>query len=281
MAKRGLGRGLEALIPDSAKDDDIREVDIYSIDPRKDQPRKKFDEDSLKELAQSIKNHGLVQPIILKPHGNRYVIIAGERRWRASKAAGIKKVPAIIKRMDEQQTLEVSLIENLQRQDLNPIEQAEAINVLIKKHSMTQEQVAKTLGKSRPSIANILRLLSLDDVVKKYLQEEKITYGHARALLAISNKEIQREIAQRITKENLTVRDVEKLIRDMNKRESEKKSKPARQKDVHIVGIEEEFGNLFGTKVNIVKGKKKGKIEIEFYNNDDFERIYEILNNIK
>lgn len=285
--KRGLGKGLEALIPDmislniveeKINDEKIQILSIDKIYPNPNQPRKNFDEGSMEELANSIKAHGIIQPIIVTEDAKGYMIIAGERRWRAAKTIELKEVPCIVKHYNEKQLLEVSLIENLQRQDLNVIEEAKAYEYLINQYKITQEQLSEALGKSRSYLANILRLLRLDKRVIDFIIEGKISGGHGRTILSIESNDNQYELAQKIISEGLSVRQVEELVKELNNtRKIDNKIDKNKTKDVFLVEIEENLKSLFGTKVNIIKGAKKGKIEIEYYNEDDLERIISLL----
>ncbi len=285
MSKRALGKGLDALFESyqqeiidmnqiNLKDDgQVREIKIQDIDPNIDQPRKDFDEESIEELVKSIKEHGILQPILLKPNSNgRYTIIAGERRWRAARLAGLDRIPAIIRDIDYSEMLILALVENLQREDLDPIEEAEGIKRLMEECNLTQEQLAQKLGKSRPAIANALRLLSLSDKIQSYLKENKITTGHARALLAIEDEQTREEIALQIIKKGLSVRETEKLIKRLKEGDKPKKEQK-KEKPSYLIDIEEKLEETLGTRVLITQGKRKGVIEIEYYNNDDLERI--------
>lgn len=285
MSKKfGLGKGLGALIPDEVeskskekeKKNSSTLIPLNKIVNNADQPRKFFDSDNIAELAESIKNHGIIQPLILKKDGTKYTIIAGERRWRASKILGIKEVPAIVMDLSEKEILEVSLIENIQRQDLNPIEEALAYRKLIEDFKLTQQELSKRIGKSRVAISNTMRLINLDERVQQYLIESVISEGHGRALLSIENKDLQYEIAQRIIDENLSVREVEKLIKDLFKKKNEIKKDI--EQNPYINDIQNRLQDYFGTKVNINSKNKKGKIEIEYYSDDDLNRILELLN---
>ena len=285
--KRGLGKGLEALIPDmiglsimeeNVHGERIQTIDIDKIHPNPDQPRKNFDKESIEELSNSIKAHGIIQPIIAVGDSEGYMIIAGERRWRAAKNIDLKEVPCIIKHYEGKQLLEISLIENLQRKDLNVIEEARAYRYLINKYNVTQEQLSEALGKSRSYIANILRLLKLDERVIDYIIEEKISGGHGRAILSIEPNENQYKLAQKIISENLSVRQVEQLVKNLtNPVEKDKQQTKSKPKDAFLIEIEKNLKSLLGTKVNITKGAKKGKIEIEYYNEEDLERIINLL----
>ena len=295
--KKGLGRGLDSFFGDFATEDESKnvekvvetkevikevvvnepkEIEIGLIDRNPDQPRKIFDDEALAELASSIKNYGVIQPIIVKEVDGRYVIIAGERRWRASRLAGLKTIPCVIKDYTEQEVSEIAIIENLQREDLNPIESAKAIKSLIAQFDLTQDEVADKIGKSRPAVANTLRLLLLPDAIINLVETNKITAGHARALLAIDNPAKQKEIAIQIIEKGLTVRDVENLIKMMNKPKTET-SKP--EKTLEIKDFEDRIKKLFLTKVSIKGTESKGKIVIDYYSKDDLDRIYDIINN--
>lgn len=273
--KRGLGKGLGALIRENEQEvaSGVVELKITELESNKKQPRRYFDDHALQELADSIKEHGIVQPIIVRKLEDSYQIVAGERRWRAARLAGLKAVPVIIKDYTNTQVMEIALIENLQRQDLNSIEEAVAYKSLIEEHDMTQEQIAERIGKSRSAIANTMRLLNLSETIRKMIVEGKITAGHARALLAIEDKKRQMEIAQKIVEQQLNVRDVEKLAAQKEENEPKKEIK----KDVEIIALEERLKNALATKVNIIHKKSKGKIEIEYYSNDDLDRILELL----
>jgi ParB family chromosome partitioning protein len=277
--KPALGRGLGALIPDIGieNNEGVTEIDINDIEPNKDQPRRKFDEDKLRELADSIKEHGVVQPVIVKKEGSFYKLIAGERRWRAARIAGLKTIPAITKEFTEQEIMEISLIENVQREDLNPIEEAEAYKRLIDEFKLTQEEISQKIGKSRSAIANILRLASLDERVKQYVSEGILSEGHARALSNVDdNKELQYEIAKRVINENLNVRQTEKLIK---KKMLEAIKNPFDKKgpDPYLGEVERRIENVLGAKVSVKFKRRKGTIQIDYYSQEDLERILEIL----
>lgn len=278
--KSALGKGLGALIPESPEErkfedkNKVNEVDINKVSPNKNQPRKNFDDEKLNELAVSIKENGIIQPIIVKKSGDYYQIIAGERRWRAARIAGLKKVPIIEKELTEREVMEISLIENLQREDLNPIEEAIAYKKLIDEFSLTQEEIAKKLGKSRPVIANSMRLLNLDSRVIQYIIEGIISEGHGRVIVGINNCDIQYEVAKKVIDEGLNVRQTERLVKSI---ETKKNIKEKEKKDIFIKEIENRLKLVLGTKVVISKGRKKSKIEIEYYSKDDLERILDIL----
>ncbi|WFD10278.1 ParB/RepB/Spo0J family partition protein [Tepidibacter hydrothermalis] len=276
MAKNRLGKGLSALIPNNntvSSDKEIVNLKINQIYPNKEQPRKIFDQEKLSVLSESIKNYGILQPIVVKKEEDGYMIIAGERRFRAAKIANLKEMPAVVKDLPIKDIMEIALIENLQREDLNAIEEAIAYKSLIENYKVTQEEISEAVGKSRPHITNTLRLLNLDDRVINLVEEGQITPGHGKALLRIENKNIQYEIALRIIKERLSVREVETISKNMTDKKEIKNKKV--NKDPFIVNIEDKLRDVFGTKVNILKGKKKGKIEIEYYSDEELEGILE------
>lgn len=296
MAARGLGKGLDSLIPKTIGDtankkdnksvqdekktgDSEQVVKITMIEPNREQPRKNFDEDALQELADSIKQFGLIQPILVQDRKDHYEIIAGERRWRAAKIAGLKEVPVIIRNLTEQEIVEISLIENIQRENLNPIEEAQAFKKLLTEFHLKQDEVAERVSKSRTAVTNSMRLLKLCDEVQQMVIDEMISTGHARALLAIEDMEQQYTIAQKIFDEKLSVRDVEKLVKNLNKPRTEK-TKAEKNKSLEYIyqDIAEKMKESLGTKVNIVsKENGSGKIEIEFFSHDDFDRLKELL----
>lgn len=275
-----LGKGLSALLGDAAQidnDESVKELKITDIEPNKNQPRKSFDTEKLEALASSISEHGIIQPLVVKKGENGYyTIIAGERRWRAARMAGLKTVPVFIKDYENEKIMEVALVENLQREDLNPIEEAEGYSVLIKKFKLTQEEVASRVSKSRPAIANTLRLLNLSEKVRKMVINGKLSGGQARALVVIENKEIQETIAEKIVKEGLNVRQVEQLCKNL---QNEKKQVKTKKEDINILNAiktaENNLSGKLGTKVRIVNGKSKGKIEIEYYNMTELESLIE------
>ncbi len=275
--KRGLGKGLGALIPENEDSDKnaIIEIKVTDIEANEKQPRKAFNDETLSDLSESIKEHGVVQPIIVRKIGNSYQIIAGERRWRASRMAGKRTIPAIVKDCSNLEVMELALIENLQREDLNSIEEALAYKSLIEEYKMTQEDISKKIGKSRPSIANSLRLLQLPEPIKNLIAEGKITQGHARALLAISGEKRQLELADKIIGEQLNVRQIEKMAKET--KEKKKKNSLMNNYQIEINQLEERLKSILGTKVTIQHKKNKGKIEIEYYSNEELERILELL----
>lgn len=276
-----LGKGLGALIPNIKEDldsKDIVNIDINKIYANPDQPRKVFDGEKIEVLSSSIKNYGVLQPIVVKPDDfGKYMIIAGERRYRASKKANLKEMPAVIKDIPMKDLMEIALIENLQREDLNAIEEALAYKSLIDHYNVTQEEISEAVGKSRPHITNTLRLLNLSKKVMAMVEDNRITPGHGKALLRIPDHNIQVQIANRIMEEELSVRETEKLAKKILENENIVTEKKIKQKDIYIVDVEERLTNIFGTKVNISKGKKKGKIEIEYYNDEDLDSIVSLL----
>jgi len=277
--KSALGKGLGALIPNEIKSNDNNKPSLISLNLIKsndEQPRKTFDDEKIAELAQSIKEHGIIQPIILNKKDEYYVIVAGERRWRAAKLLGLKEVPSVVMDLTDKDILEISLIENIQRQDLNPIEEALAYKKLLSDFNLTQEELSKRIGKSRVAISNIIRLIALCDTVKQYIIDEVISEGHGRALLAITDPKLQSEIAQKVIDEKLSVRELEKLIKHLNNNKKEKSVK--REANPYYKDVTERLQNYFGTKVNISNKNNKGKIEIEYYSEEDLQRILEIIN---
>lgn len=294
-AGKGLGKGLGNLIRESEEEnvvvkEVVKEVVVKEpsemklrlsqIEPNRDQPRKVFDEDALIELSESIKQYGVLQPLLVQKKDNYYEIIAGERRWRAAKLAGVKEVPVIIKDYSTQEVMEIALIENIQREDLNPIEEAQAYQRLIKDYRLKQDEVAEKVSKSRAAITNSLRLLKLDMRVQEMVMEGKLSNGHARAIIGIEDGDRQYQIAQRIFDEQMSVRETEKLMKNLNRPEKTEKQKPAN--DFVYRDIEEKMNKIMGTKV-VIKNKEndKGKIEIEYYSQAELERIYDMLRKIK
>lgn len=297
MAVRGLGKGLDSLIPNTIGNDsknntnskasmdlidekskkDITKVKITKVEPNREQPRKNFDEDALEELSESIKQFGLLQPILVQDRKTHYEIIAGERRWRAAKKAGLKEVPVIIKNYTEQEIVEISLIENIQRENLNPIEEALAFKRLLTEFNLKQDEVAERVSKSRTAVTNSMRLLKLCDEVQQMVISDMLSTGHARALLSIEDSEQQYSIAQKVFDEKLSVRDVEKLVKSLNK---PPKVKKVEEKNISIIyqEMEEKLKESLGTKVTVAsKGNGAGKIEIEFFSHEDMDRLFDIL----
>lgn len=295
--KAGLGKGLDSLITNKvapvkvepvAKDEKVIEgilVDINKVEPNREQPRKNFDEDALLELSESIKQFGVLQPLLVQDKKDYYEIIAGERRWRAAKMAGLKEVPVIIKELTEQEVVEISLIENIQRENLNPIEEAIAYRRLLTEFNLKQDEVAERVSKSRTAVTNSMRLLKLNEKVQQMVIDEMITTGHARALLGIEDQEKQYQIAQRIFDEKLSVRETEKLVKKIQQEKEEDKEKKEVKIDPKMAAIfsdlEETMKMILGTKVSInQKDEKKGKIEIEYYSMDELDRIIDLIRTI-
>ena len=294
--KKGLGKGLDSLITDKVskpavaapatpKVNDAVMVSINKVEPNREQPRKKFDEDALLELSESIKQFGVLQPLLVQQRDNYYEIIAGERRWRASKLAGVKEVPVIIKNYTEQEIMEISLIENIQREDLNPIEEALAYKRLLTEFGLKQDEVAERVSKSRTAVTNAMRLLKLNDKVQQMVIDEMLTTGHARALLGIEDMEKQYITAQKVFDEKLSVRETEKLVKKI---QTEKKdalegtNKIDPQLEAVYRGLEEQMKALLGTKVHInPKDEKKGKLEIEYYSQEELDRIIDLIRTIQ
>ncbi len=277
MKKSGLGKGLDVLISKPKTEDVSREtlLRISEIEPNREQPRKEFNSDSLDELADSIREHGLIQPVIVVKKEDYYMIVAGERRWRAAKIAGLKKIPAIIKKYDEREIDEIALIENIQREGLNPIEEARGMATLIEKYGLKQEDIAKRISKSRPYIANTLRLLKLPLEIQEFLVNEDLSYGHVRTLISIEDKDKQIELAKVAIKEQLSVRELEELVK---KGDSKKKIKSKSTKDNEVVKVEQLLEESLKTRVEIKNSKNnKGKITISYNSLDDFERLVDLL----
>ncbi len=287
MDKKGLGKGLDALIPELGDKEkkDINEVDMDSIRANPNQPRKNITGAQLDELAESIKEHGVIQPLIVRPIGDYYEIIAGERRYKAAKKAGLKKVPVVFRELSDIQVMQVALLENIQREDLNAMDKSFALNKLISEHGMTQEEIAKSLGKSRSAIANILRLIKLEDKVQEMVQRGDLNDGHARVCLGLEGDE-QVRVAEKIANEGLSVRNAEEFVKGVkrnqesgnNKYNTGNNTKKNRAKDelnAQYKNLQDKLEKKLGTKVRISKGKKKGKIEIEFINDDDLDTILE------
>ena len=306
IKKSGLGKGLDSMFPkyDTGKSSepasgtkakqkkaapvkeekkDIQTLRLSEIEPNRDQPRKQFDEDGIQELADSIKQYGLIQPLVVQKRDGYYEIIAGERRWRAAKIAGLKEVPVVIKDFSNQEIVEISLIENIQREDLNPIEEAMAYQRLIDEFHLKQDEIADKVSKSRTTITNSLRLLKLDDRVQEMLAGGLISTGHARALLAIGDRDRQAEAARKIFDEQLSVREVEKLVKQMTGPEPVKKEAPAGNAALDLIyqDMADHMKSILGTKVTVRrKTAKKGRIEIEYYSAEELERIFELLKSI-
>ena len=300
IKKKGLGKGLDSLIPDNRGSRSTTELEVPSknesesevtskeqtlkinmVEPNREQPRKKFEEDGLLELADSIKQYGILQPLLVKRKKDYYEIIAGERRWRAAKIAGIKEVPVIIKEYSDQEIVEIGLIENIQRENLNPIEEAMAYKRLLEEFNLRQDEVAERVSKSRTAVTNSMRLLKLNEKVQQMIIDDMISMGHARALLAVDNKEQQYILANKIFDQKLSVRETEKLIKDIKNPKKPKKKKEADNPFVYK-DIEEKMKEVMGTKVNISsKGNGKGRIEIEYYSDKELERMFDMIMSIR
>lgn len=295
--KSGLGKGLDSLITNKVStkqlNTGIREknnidkpdtmVKISLVEPNREQPRKKFDEDGLLELSESIKQYGVLQPLLVQDKKDYYEIIAGERRWRAAKLAGLKEIPVIIRNLSDQEIVEISLIENIQRENLNPIEEAQAYKRLMEEFHLKQDEIAEKVSKSRTAVTNSMRLLKLCDNVQQMVIDEMISTGHARCLISIENKELQHQLALKIFDEKLSVRETEKLVKKVlqNKEETQKEERD-RSLDYIYQDIAEKMKQIFGTKVEIhQKNKNKGKIEIEYYSNDELNRLLEMIQTIQ
>lgn len=270
-----VGKGLQAFFPET-EEEKVEELKIKDIRPNPYQPRKTFDEDTIEELKQSILQHGILQPIVVRKSIKGYEIVVGERRFRAAKEANLTSVPAVVRDLSEKQMMELALLENLQREDLTPIEEAQAYQMLMEQLNVTQEALAKRLGKSRPHIANHVRLLTLPKQIQTLISEGKLSMGHGRTLLGLKNKEKLNPLVEKIIREQLNVRQVELIVQQLNENvPRETKKKP--EKDIFIKERETYLREYFGTSVTIKKQKKKGKIEIEFFSQDDLERILELL----
>ena len=290
---RGLGKGLEALFSNSeidtqeisvtkkeeSEEKGISFININEIKPNQNQPRKSFNEEKLEELAASIIENGLIQPVILRKADKGYEIVAGERRWRACRKAGLKEIPCIIREFTDEQNMLIAIIENMQREDLNPIEEAEGLNQMIVNFGMTQEQVSKSVGKSRPYITNALRLLKLPSEIREMLLANQLSAGHARAIAGIGDTEKQIQLAEYAIKEGLSVREIEKIIKEENA-PKKKISRKKAEKSADVRKVEDDLKQIMGTKVNLNQTGKKGKIEIEYYSRDELERLIEMLKSL-
>ncbi len=280
IKQRGLGRGLGALIDDfsaPAQQDAVMILPLQKVEPNPNQPRKLFDEEQLQALSDSIGEHGLLQPLAVRSIGDGYYqIIAGERRWRAARMAGLKEVPVMVVEADDKNVMELALVENLQRQDLNPMEEAEGYRVLMEDFGLTQEQAAVRVGKSRPAVTNALRLLALPEEVKDYVIDGTLSAGHARAVLSLPNERLQKAAAQKIIALRLSVRQAEAMCKRMEQEKEEKEKKPPLSVD-YVGECEKLLTKHLGRKVKIVNGKRKGRFELEFYGQDDLQRVYEAL----
>jgi ParB family chromosome partitioning protein len=280
--KRGLGKGLDALFPDMEIDDQNRQPDYFPCDinrirPNPFQPRRQFPQEEMAELAESVKSHGVLQPLLVRESQNGYELIAGERRLRAAKMAGLFTVPVVVRAIADQQLLALSIIENIQRTDLNAMDEAEAYQRLIDEFGLTQEQVAAQVGKSRSAVANFLRLNQLSDGAKQHVRDGRLSMGHARALLGAETAALQSTACRMVIARALSVRETEKLVTRLNKSLKEEARPRASSEDIHFAGLEEDLGRRFGTRVKIRKRGKKGKVEIEFYNDKDLDRLLSLL----
>ncbi|MGN0422299.1 MAG: ParB/RepB/Spo0J family partition protein [Lachnospiraceae bacterium] len=297
VKRSGLGKGLDSLIPDNKSSKMVKKPEetpktpenvsgqimmkINEVEPNREQPRKNFEEDALLELADSIKQFGILQPLIVQKKKDYYEIIAGERRWRAAKLAGVKEIPVIIKKYSDQEIVEISLIENIQRENLNPIEEAMAFKKLLTEFHLKQDEVAERVSKSRTAVTNSMRLLKLSDKVQQMIVDDMISTGHARALLAIDDPEQQYALANKIFDEKLSVRETEKLVKDIKNPKKEKPKKEIQNSFVYE-NLEERMKSVIGTKVHVNhKPNGKGKIEIEYYSDSELERIFELLMSIR
>ena len=290
--KKGLGKGLDSLIVskidhvvsnEKIEDNVSHEtlININKIEPNKDQPRTHFDEDALHELADSIKQHGVIQPLIVHKVDDRFEIIAGERRWRAARIAGLKEIPVIVKDYTNQQVLEIALIENIQREDLNAIEEAMAYERLVKEFNLKQDEVAERVGKSRVAVTNSMRLMKLDKRVQQMVIDDMISGGHARALLGITDPDAQYTVAMKVFDDKLSVRETEKLVKTLTKEKPEKEVAVTKEDSFIYKDLEEKLKNFFGSKVEIQRGaKNNGKIQIEYYSQDDLDRIIDLIGSI-
>ena len=280
MSRKALGRGLKALIPQVEEGDGrVQELPINTICPNPNQPRRNFDEDALQELADSIREHGVLEPLIVRPVGGSYEIVVGERRWRACQMAGVTTVPVLIRDLSDRDAMELALVENLQREDLNPIEEAEAYRRLLDEFGLTQEEVARRVGKERSTVANRLRLLGLRGRSREALEKGEISAGHAKVLLSITSDAHRDAVVRRIVDEGLSVRQTEQLVRRLQQQAKRPVPREEREPDldVHWAAIEDELRRVLGTKVNVVHKGSKGRIEIEFYTEEDVERILNVL----
>ena len=294
--KGGLGRGLAALFADAVpvsnpennensqadiiknekqSEDSVQYINIHDIMPNANQPRKTFSEEKIEELSKSIKEHGIIQPIVVRRRGDNYEIVAGERRWRAARKAELSKVPCLIRELSDEQNMLIAIIENMQREDLNPVEEAEGLNQMIVTFGMTQEQISKSVGKSRPYIANSLRLLKLPEYIKDEMAEGRLSAAHGRTLVTVEDEDVRKILCARIIKEGLSVRETEKLVSEQGK--GKKRRPAAKTKNPDVARVEEELKEVLGTRVAINQNGKKGKIEIEFFSKEELDRLIELL----
>lgn len=280
MAK-GLGKGLDALLASSSTEEErnsVLDLSVHLIDPGEEQPRKQFDQDKLETLAESIRAHGVVQPIIVRKTGDRYALVAGERRWRASRLAGLKSIPAIVKEYSTRDVMEIALIENLQREDLNPIEEAEAFQRLMHDYELTQEQVAGIVGRSRSAVANTVRMLSLPTSVRGYLIDGRLSSGHARTLVALADTTLQEQLAAQIIEKDLNVREAEQLVSRIEKAKDHQPKRPKEEKGkAEMDDLRDRLRGFFGTQVDIRGSAVRGKIEVSYFSSEELDRLIELL----
>lgn len=299
VKKGGLGRGLDALFADAVpvsdpvkeeikqgdekktedkSGDSVQYINIHDIMPNANQPRKTFSEEKIDELAKSIKEHGIIQPIVVRKKDKSYEIVAGERRWRAARKAELTQVPCLIRELSDEQNMLIAIIENMQREDLNPVEEAEGLNQMIATFGMTQEQISRSVGKSRPYIANSLRLLKLPDYIKEDMAEGRISAAHGRTLIPVEDETVRKALCERIIKEGLSVRETERLVSEQGK--AKKRRPAAKVKNPDVARVEEELKETLGTRVTINQNGKKGRIEIEFFSRDELDRLIELLKSL-
>ena len=299
VKKGGLGRGLDALFADAVpvsdpvkeeikqrdekktedkSGDSVQYINIHDIMPNANQPRKTFSEEKIDELAKSIKEHGIIQPIVVRKKDKSYEIVAGERRWRAARKAELTQVPCLIRELSDEQNMLIAIIENMQREDLNPVEEAEGLNQMIATFGMTQEQISRSVGKSRPYIANSLRLLKLPDYIKEDMAEGRISAAHGRTLIPVEDETVRKALCERIIKEGLSVRETERLVSEQGK--AKKRRPAAKVKNPDVARVEEELKETLGTRVTINQNGKKGKIEIEFFSRDELDRLIDLLKSL-
>lgn len=299
VKKGGLGRGLDALFADAVpvsdpvkeeikqgdekktedkSGDSVQYINIHDIMPNANQPRKTFSEEKIDELAKSIKEHGIIQPIVVRKKDKSYEIVAGERRWRAARKAELTQVPCLIRELSDEQNMLIAIIENMQREDLNPVEEAEGLNQMIATFGMTQEQISRSVGKSRPYIANSLRLLKLPDYIKEDMAEGRISAAHGRTLIPVEDETVRKALCERIIKEGLSVRETERLVSEQGK--AKKRRPAAKVKNPDVARVEEELKETLGTRVTINQNGKKGRIEIEFFSGDELDRLIELLKSL-
>ena len=299
VKKGGRGRGLDALFADAVpvsdpvkeeikqgdekktedkSGDSVQYINIHDIMPNANQPRKTFSEEKIDELAKSIKEHGIIQPIVVRKKDKSYEIVAGERRWRAARKAELTQVPCLIRELSDEQNMLIAIIENMQREDLNPVEEAEGLNQMIATFGMTQEQISRSVGKSRPYIANSLRLLKLPDYIKEDMAEGRISAAHGRTLIPVEDETVRKALCERIIKEGLSVRETERLVSEQGK--AKKRRPAAKVKNPDVARVEEELKETLGTRVTINQNGKKGRIEIEFFSRDELDRLIELLKSL-